>query len=102
MLSRMGKTAKGFLWSGIDYFSVQIVQFVLSIIIARLVAPSAYGVIVMVQVFMSFAQLFIDGGFMTALIQKKDRTSVDYNTVFIFNMIIAVSLYLVLFFFAPL
>jgi O-antigen/teichoic acid export membrane protein len=98
----MGKTAKGFLWSGIDYFSVQIVQFVLSIIIARLVAPSAYGVIVMVQVFMSFAQLFIDGGFKTALIQKKDRTSVDYNTVFIFNMIIAVSLYLVLFFFAPL
>jgi len=98
----MGTRAKAFLWSGLDYFSVQMIQFVLSIIIARLVAPAAYGIVVMVQVFISFAQLFIDGGFKTALIQKKDRTEIDYYTIFIFNMAVAAFLYFILFVTAPL
>ena len=97
----MNKISKGFLWSAVDYFSVQIVQFILSIIIARLVSPSAYGVVVMVQVFMSFAQLFIEGGFKTALIQKRDRTDIDYYTVYIFNMILSVVLYGLMFLTAP-
>lgn len=97
----MNKISKGFLWSAVDYFSVQIVQFILSIIIARLVSPSAYGIVVMVQVFMSFAQLFIEGGFITALIQKKDRTDIDYYTVYIFNMILSIVLYGLMFLTAP-
>lgn len=97
----MSKVSKGLLWSAVDYFSIQAMQFVLSVIIARLVAPAAFGAIVMTQVFMSFAQLFIDGGFKMALIQKKDRSEDDYNTVFIFNLLVAVFLYGVLFFFAP-
>ncbi len=97
----MSKVSKGFFWSAVDQFSVQGIHFVLSIIIARLVSPSAYGVVVMVQVFMAFAQLFIDGGFKSALIQKKDRKDEDYYTVFIFNMIIAIFLYAVMFVSAP-
>lgn len=97
----MGKVSKGFFWSAVDQFSVQGVSFILSIIIARLVSPSAYGVVVMVQVFMSFAQLFIDGGFKSALIQKKDRTDEDFYTVFIFNMVVALILYAVMFVAAP-
>ncbi len=97
----MGKVSKGFFWSAVDQFSFQGVSFILSIIIARLVSPSAFGVVVMVQVFMSFAQLFIDGGFKSALIQKKDRTDEDFYTVFIFNMVVALILYVIMFVVAP-
>lgn len=97
----MSQIAKGFLWSGIERFSVQGISFILSIIIARLVSPSSYGLIVMIQVFLTFSQVFIDGGFAKALIQKKDRTEIDYYTVFLFNLAVAVGLYIVLFVFAP-
>lgn len=97
----MSKESKGFLWSAIDHFSVQGINFLLSIIIARLVSPSAYGIIVLIQVFISFAQLFIDSGFKSALIQKTDRTDIDYYTVFNFNFAVALLLYLVMFFSAP-
>ena len=97
----MSQVSNGFIWSGIERFSVQGISFILSIIIARIVSPSAYGLLVMVQVFLSFSQLFIDGGFANALIQKKDRDETDYCTVFIFNMVVAMCLYIVLFFAAP-
>ena len=98
----MSQVSRGFFWSGVERFSVQGINFLLSIIIARIVSPSAYGLIVMVQVFLSFSQIFIDGGFATALIQKKDRDETDYCTAFIFNMGVATFLYLLLFFTAPL
>jgi len=97
----MSKIIRGFLWSAIERFSIQGVSFLLSIIIARIVSPSAYGLIVMIQVFLSFSQIFIDGGFANALIQKKDRNETDYCTVFIFNMGVALSLYILLFLGAP-
>lgn len=97
----MSQVSKGFFWSAIERFSIQGVSFLLSIIIARIVSPSAYGLIVMIQVFLSFSQLFIDSGFTNALIQKKDRNDTDYCTVFIFNMGVAIFLYLVFFFAAP-
>lgn len=97
----MSKVSRGFIWSGIERFSIQGISFILSIIIARIVSPSAYGLIVMIQVFLSFSQIFIDGGFANALIQKKDRDETDYCTVFIFNMGVAVFLYFMFFFGAP-
>lgn len=98
----MSQVSRGFAWSAIEKFSIQGISFLLSIIIARIVSPSAYGLIVMIQVFLSFSQLFIDSGFANALIQKKDRDETDYCTVFIFNMGVAVVLYLLFFFAAPL
>ncbi len=97
----MSQVARSFVWSGIEKFSIQGIGFILSIIIARMVSPSSYGLIVMIQVFLSFSQLFIDSGFSKGLIQKKDRTEIDYYTVFIFNMAIAIGLYIVFFFAAP-
>ena len=97
----MGNVAKGFLWSSIEKFSVQGISLVLSIIIARIISPDDYGLIAMVQVFTSFFQIFIDGGFANALIQKKNRTDIDYQTAFLFNLAVAVLLYFVLFFCAP-
>lgn len=98
----MSKSAKGFIWSSIDRFSVQGVSFLLSIIIARLVSPSSYGLIVMIQVFMTICQTFIDGGFANALIQKKERKEEDFYTAFIFNLSVAIFLYIALFISAPL
>lgn len=95
------QAVKGVAWSAIERFSMQGVQFVLTIVISRLVAPSEYGLIAMLGIFMSLAQWFIDSGFSNALIQKKDRTEIDFSTVFYFNIVVAVMVYLLLFGIAP-
>lgn len=77
-------------WSAVERFSVQGIQFLLSLIIARLLLPSDYGLIAMLSIFMAIAQTFIDSGFANALIQKKDKADVDYSTVFFFNIVISV------------
>ena len=97
----MSQVAKGFVWSTVERFSCQGINFLLSIIIARIVSPSSYGLIVLIQVFLSFSQLFVDSGFTNAMIQKKNRTEIDYCTVFIFNLFVAICVYFILFFSAP-
>lgn len=89
------------MWSAVERFSVQGIQFVLSIIIARLVLPSEYGLIAMLGIFLAIAQTFVDSGFSNALIQKKDRTEVDYSTVFYFNIGVAILVYVLLYLAAP-
>jgi O-antigen/teichoic acid export membrane protein len=90
-------TINGLLWSIIERFSIQVVQFVLGIILARLLLPSDYGLIGMLAVFMSISQALIDSGFSQALIQKKNADEKDYNTVFYFNIASSVCVYLILF-----
>lgn len=92
---------KGVVWSAVERFSVQGIQFVLSIIIARLVAPSEYGLIAMLGIFLAIAQIFIDSGFSNALIQKNDRTDIDFNTVFYFSSVISIIVYGLLYLLAP-
>lgn len=99
--SLKSQAVKGVVWSAVERFSVQGIQFVLSIIIARLVAPSEYGLIAMLGIFLAIAQTFIDSGFSNALIQKKDRTEVDFSTVFYFNIVVSLVVYLILFLSAP-
>lgn len=82
------QATKSVLWSAIERFSVQGIQFLLSIIIARLLLPTDYGLIAMLSIFMAIAQTFIDSGFANALIQKKNRTETDYSTAFFFNIAI--------------
>ena len=89
------------LWSAIERFSVQGIQFLLSIVIARQLLPSDYGLVAMLSIFMAIAQTFIDGGFANALIQKKDRSETDYSTVFYFNILIALVLYILLYLASP-
>lgn len=95
------KALSGIIWSTVERFSVQGIQFVLTIIIARLVTPSDYGLVAMVGVFLAIAQTFIDSGFSNALIQKRNRTQIDYSTVFYFNIFIGVFTYLVLYTVSP-
>lgn len=87
------KTVKGVIWSSIDRFTTQGISFVFSMLIARLLLPSDYGVVAMLGIFMAVAQCFIDSGFGTALIRKKDRTETDFCTVFYFNIVVSCFFY---------
>lgn len=99
--SLSAKALSSVLWSAIERFSVQGVQFALTIIIARLVTPSDYGLVAMVGVFLAIAQTFIDSGFSNALIQKQNRTQIDFSTVFYFNIFVGIFAYLLLYATSP-
>lgn len=96
------KTVGGVIWSSIERFSVAGLQFVIMIIMARVLTPEDYGMVAMLQIFIAVSQSLVDSGFSQALIRKLDRTQTDLSTVFYFNIGIGVFLYLVLFFSAPL
>lgn len=91
----------GLFWKLMERFGVQASQFVLQIILARLLDPEHYGVLSMMIIFTTLANVFIQRGFNTALIQNKDVTEDDYSSVFWVTMLIAVFLYAVLFISAP-
>ena len=91
-----------FIWRFLERSGAQGVQFVVSIILARLLDPTVYGTIALVTVFTTIMQVFIDSGLGTALIQKKDADDTDFSTVFYFNMAMCIVLYGVMFLIAPL
>lgn len=101
MASLKEKTVKGVVWSSVDRFSSQGIQFIFSILIARLLLPSDYGTVAMLNIFLAISQTFIDSGFGTALIRKIDRTEEDFSTVFYFNIAAALAFYGILWFTAP-
>ena len=82
------KAISGVKWNAIGRFSTQGVNFVIGLILARLLSPSDYGVVGMVGIFFAIAQTFIDSGFGSALIRKNDCTDEDYSTAFYFNVIV--------------
>lgn len=95
------QTIYGLKWSALERISVQGIQFLIGVILARLLPPSDFGVIAMLTIFLAISQTIIDGGFSNALIRKVDRSEADYSTVFIFNIIIGVLLCLVVVWAAP-
>lgn len=97
-MSFSNTVVKGLLWSSFEKLSVQTIQFIIGIILARLLNPSEYGIIGILLVFISFMQVFIDSGFSKALIQTKDKSKIDYSTVFFTNGIISVFCFLILWF----
>lgn len=95
------KTVKGVFWSSVERFSVQGIQFLVMIIMARLLTPKDYGLVGMVAIFIAVAQSLVDSGFSQALIRKQNRTETDNSTVFYFNIVVGVLLYFILFAIAP-
>lgn len=95
------KVISGAVWKFAERIIAQAVSLIVSIIIARLLNPSDYGVVSIVTVFFSFANVIISGGLNTALIQKKEADKDDYNTVFTISFILAIFLYFALFLTAP-
>lgn len=93
MVTLKHQMTKGVVWTTIDTFTTQFVQFVFGIVIARIVSPADFGVLGILMVFISLSQVFIDSGFGKALIQKYNPTQEDYSTVFFFNLFISISLY---------
>ena len=95
------KSIKGVLWSLLENFSLKGIQFVINVIMARLLLPEDYGIVAIIFVFIAISQIFIDGGFATTLIQDKNKTERDFATVFTFNIAISIVCYLILFVCAP-
>lgn len=96
------KAVSGMLWSSFQKFGTMGISFVSNIILARLLTPEDYGCIGMLMIFILVANTFIDGGFGSALIQKKEPTQEDYSTIFYWNLFLSVVLYFALFASAPL
>ena len=94
--------ASNLIWRFLERCGAQGVTFVVSIILARLLDPEVYGTIALVTVFITILNVFVDSGFGTALIQKKDADDTDFSTVFYFNIVFSIILYLLMFFAAPL
>ena len=106
MVKSMGKGSKsitkGLFWKLLERFGVQGVQFVLQIILARLLNPDAFGALSIMIIFTTLANVFIQNGFSTALVQNKDVTEEDYSSVFWVTLFISILLYIGLFFAIPL
>lgn len=100
--SLRGKTVKGVGWSFIDSFAGQGITFLVGLILARLLTPEEYGLIGIVTIFIAVFNSIVDSGFSNALIRKSDAKDIDYNTVFITNLVFSVVLFFTLFFSAPL
>ena len=78
-----------------------VLQFAVNLIMARLLVPADFGAIGMLAIFIAVSQILIDGGFGSALIQKKEPTQRDFSTIFIWNLVFSLFLYLLLFLLAP-
>lgn len=94
-------TITNLLWRFAERCGAQAVSFLVSIILARLLAPEAYGTIALAMVFINILQVFVDSGMGTALIQKKDADDLDFSSVFYFNIAACLVLYAGLFLAAP-
>lgn len=92
---------KGIIWSAVDKFAVQFGQFVVSIVLARILMPEDFGLIGMLAIFIALSQTFIESGLGIGLIQRQNRTEVDFSTLFVFNLGVSGFFYLLLFFSAP-
>lgn len=84
-----------------ERIGAQGVSFFVTIILARILEPSAFGTIALVMVFISILEVFVDSGLGTALVQKKDADELDFTTVLCFNIFACLLVYCLLFFLAP-
>ena len=95
------KVSLSFFWKIMENGGSQGVQFIVSLVLARLLSPKEYGLIAMATIFITIANVLVQNGFATALIQRKDDKAGDYSSVIILNFMVALALYLLLYFFSP-
>lgn len=89
------------IWRFAERCGAQLVTFIVSVVLARILAPEDYGQIALITVFTTIMQVFVDSGLGTALIQKKDADDLDFSSVFYFNFALCLILYAVMFVAAP-
>lgn len=95
------KVVKGAFWNGLERFGTAFFLFVSNLVLARLLSPDDFGCIGMLMVFISISDAIVDGGFGAALVQKKNVTQEDYSTIFVWNILVSIFLYVLLFLCAP-
>lgn len=96
------KTVGGIFWSFGERILAQLVSFVVSIVLARMIVPEEYGIISIVMVVISICNVFVTSGFSTSLVQKKNADDTDFSSVFYFGLVFSIILYIGVFFSAPL
>lgn len=100
-MSLKRQAISGVKWNFIQQLSVQIINFAVQVILARLLMPEMFGLIAMIIVFISIGQSLMDSGMTSSLIRTKAPSQIDYSTVFITNMIMSLLVYALIFFLAP-
>ena len=95
------KVFTNLIWRFLERCGAQGVTFLVSIVLARLLEPEAYGTVALITVFTTILQVFVDSGMGNALIQKKDADEIDFSSVFYFNIATCIVLYILMFFEAP-
>ncbi|MEG0449822.1 MAG: lipopolysaccharide biosynthesis protein [Lysinibacillus sp.] len=95
------KIFSSLLWKLMERGGTQGIQFIVMIVLARILLPEDFGLIVLVAIFITIASVFVQSGFNVALIQKKNADEVDFSSVFYLNLCVAFIMYIVLFFCAP-
>lgn len=101
MTSLKSKTLAGFIWNSIGSLGSGLMNFVVTMILARLLSPNDFGLLELLIIFTSLSNVFVDSGFSQALIRDRGAESKDFSTVFFFNMVISFSIYTFLFFISP-
>lgn len=101
-MSLRDSAVKGVIWTGIGTVGAGLLNFILTMILARVLSPSDYGLLELLAIFTVLSECFIDSGFSQAVIKDQHATQADLSSVFFFNLTIALVLYVVLFFCAPL
>lgn len=96
-----GQVIDSLIWKLMERGGVQGIQFILQLILARLLTPDDYGIIAIIAIFITIANVFVQSGFNTALIQNKETDEKDFSSVFYLSMFVALVLYVVLFFVSP-
>lgn len=100
-MSLKQRTAGGLIWSTIDAIGLSMVRIVIAIIIARLLMPSDFGLFALVSIIIAFSDTLLHSGFDASLVRKINITDKDYSTIFVFNVLFAATLYLLIFTLAP-
>ncbi len=96
------KVMSNLIWRFAERSGAQLVGFIVSVVLARILSPSDYGTVALITVFTTIFQVFVDSGLGNSLIQKKDADDIDFSTVFYTNVLFCIVLYLIIFFSAPL
>lgn len=101
MENTKAKVFTNLIWRFAERVGAQLVTFIVSLVLARILVPEDYGTIALITIFTTIIQVFVDSGLGNALIQKKDSDDLDFSTVFYTNIVFCLALYAILFFCSP-
>lgn len=92
---------KGVIWSFAEKISAQFVSFLVSVVLARILSPDDYGLVSMILVFITISDVFVNSGFTSALVQRKNASTLDFSTVYYSSQALSILIYIAIFFLAP-